>query len=255
MTLGIPQSLFIGNQLVRLDEVDSTNTFALNLLRNSETSEGTVVIARSQTAGRGQRGNSWISEEGKNLTCSIILKPTFLNVSLQFDLTRAIALGISDFLSDLLQSTSVNIKWPNDIFIDTKKICGILIENVLNGPQISASVIGIGLNVNQVVFPDNSPNATSIFKLTEMELNVDDLYKILFSYVEARYLQLRAGHAAKLREEYDGCLYRKGELASYSDFKNVFEGTVEGVTAEGLLVLRVRGGEVKRFGFKEVGFL
>jgi BirA family biotin operon repressor/biotin-[acetyl-CoA-carboxylase] ligase len=255
MTFGIPATLFIGNHLVRLDEVDSTNTFALNLLRQSEIAEGTVVIARSQTAGRGQRGNTWISQEGKNLTCSIILKPVFLSVTSQFDLTRAIALGIADFLSDLLQSSSVCIKWPNDIYIDTKKICGILIENILNGNQISASVIGIGLNVNQSEFSEGLSNATSIFKLTELELKVDDLYKILFSYVEARYLQLRAGAMDKLREEYDARLFRRGEMGNFSDFKEVFEAKVEGVSAEGMLVLKGKGGEERRFGFKEVGFL
>ncbi len=255
MTFGNPQTMFIGNQLVSLDEVDSTNTFAINLLRNSEIAEGTVVTARAQTGGRGQRGNSWHSENGKNITCTIILKPTFLSIAFQFDLTRAVALGIADLLSDLLQSNAIHIKWPNDIFADGKKICGILIENILNGQQISASVVGIGLNVNQAAFAFDSPNAVSIFQLTENEMKIDELQKMLFACVEARYLQLRAGQIDKLRSEYDQLLFRKNAKSSYTDFKNIFEATLETVTPEGLLVLKTPNGDERKFGFKEVGFL
>ena len=165
MTVRSPQTLFIGNNIVRLNDVDSTNSFALSLLRNTEMEEGAVITAHAQTLGRGQRGNTWFSEPGKIITCSILLKPNFLNINLQFDLTRAIALGLSDLLNDLLPSSAINIKWPNDIIADGKKIAGILIENVINGTRVSTSVVGIGLNVNQQHFGIDAAHAVSISQL------------------------------------------------------------------------------------------
>ena len=255
MTSGSPQTLFIGNHIVRLNEVDSTNTFAMGLLRGADIAEGAVVSARMQTSGRGQRGNSWFSEPGKNITCSIILKPVFLPVSQQFDLTRALALGISDLLGELLPSTRVHIKWPNDIIADGKKVAGILVENVINGTQLSAAVAGIGMNVNQSFFGDDAPRAVSVLQLTGREFDIEESLKHLFAHIEARYLQLRAGQFEKLRADYHARLFKQGVAAKYTDFKTIFEAVLEGVSEEGMLVLRDAGGQERRFGFKEVGFL
>lgn len=255
MALGMPQALFIGNHIVRLNEVDSTNTFAMSLLRGADIAEGAVITARSQTVGRGQRGNSWFSEPGKNITCSIILRPTFLGVTSQFDLTRAIALGISDLLSELLPATPVHIKWPNDIIAGGKKVAGILVENIINGDQLSASVAGIGLNVNQESFGSDSPQAVSVLQLTGREFDIDEALAHLFCAVEARYLQLRAGQIGKLRGDYEARLFKRGEKARYTDFKSIFDAVLEKVTEEGKLVLRCAEGEERVFGFKEVGVL
>lgn len=255
MTLRSPQTLFIGNHIVKLNEVDSTNSFALGLLRGADIAEGAVVTARSQTTGRGQRGNSWFSEPGKNITCSIILKPTFLDISLQFDLTRAVALGIADLLSDLLPSTEVRIKWPNDIIADGKKVAGILIENVVNGNQVSASIAGIGLNVNQADFGNDAPHAVSVLQLTGREFETEEAMKHLFANIEARYLQLRGGNVEKLRADYHARLFKRDVPARYTDFKTIFDATLESVSVEGMLCLRCADGVEKRFGFKEVGSL
>jgi BirA family biotin operon repressor/biotin-[acetyl-CoA-carboxylase] ligase len=255
MASGSPQTLFIGNHIVSLGEVDSTNTFALSLLRGADIAEGAVVTAKIQTSGRGQRGNSWFSEPGKNITCSILLKPVFLAVSSQFDLTRAVALGICDVLASLLPSSQIHIKWPNDIIADGKKVAGILIENVVNGEQLSASVVGIGMNLNQSNFGGDAPHAISVLQLTGKEFDIDEAMQHLFSHIEARYLQLRAGHAEKLRNDYQERLFRRGILSRYTDFKTIFDATLESVNTEGLLCLKDGEGNERKFNFKEVGLL
>jgi BirA family biotin operon repressor/biotin-[acetyl-CoA-carboxylase] ligase len=255
MTSRSLQTLFIGQELIRLNEVDSTNTFALDLLRIKEVNEGATVTAQAQFQGRGQRGNFWISEPGKNIICSIILKPTFLSVTNQFDLTRAVALGIIDAIAEIVPVGQLKIKWPNDIFVNDKKVGGILIENVINGDKLSAAVVGIGVNVNQSSFGTDAPNAASLFQLRGKQFSVVVGLESIFTHVEAHYLQLRAGNVEKLRSDYEEKLYRKGIKSRYTDFKNEFEATLDHVTDEGMLVLKREDGTEKKFGFKEVGFL
>lgn len=255
MPLNSPENLFIGKHIVKLNEIGSTNTFALALLRNQDLVEGSVIIANSQSKGRGQRGSFWTSEPGKNITVSIIFKPGFLHINLQFDLTRVIALGICDLLEDFLPDTAIHIKWPNDIIANGKKVAGILIENIINGNRISTSVAGIGLNVNQSDFGKEIPNAVSLFHLAGKEFELEEILKNLFANIEARYLQLRAGQAEKLRNEYHAKLFMRDVLARYTDFKTVFDAKMEYVTPEGILVLRDGDGVERKFGFKEVGVL
>jgi BirA family biotin operon repressor/biotin-[acetyl-CoA-carboxylase] ligase len=241
--------------VIRLQEVDSTNTFALGLVRSAEAPEGTVVSARIQNMGRGQRGNSWFSEPGKNITCSIILRPAFLDPSRQFDLIRAVALGVSDLLMNLLPDFKVQIKWPNDILVDGKKICGILIENSLNGNQLSASVVGIGINLNQSEFSLDTPHVVSFYCLTKKTLDPESVMQEMFGCVEARYLQLRNGPVTRVRDDYESRLFRKGVLARYTDFKTIFNATLEFVSPDGFLVLVDEFGQERRFGFREIGQL
>jgi BirA family transcriptional regulator, biotin operon repressor / biotin---[acetyl-CoA-carboxylase] ligase len=250
-----PETLFIGNALINLEEVDSTNSFALGLLRDSSVVEGTVITAVCQTNGRGQWGNQWRSEAGKNITCSIVLRPTFLSVPLQFDLTRAIALAVNDLISGLLPQIPVHVKWPNDIMAGNKKIAGILIENIITGATVSAAVVGIGLNVNQQEFGDAAPKAVSLYQLLGKEVSKEALLKHLFASLEVRYLQLRAGKTDLLRAEYEQCLFRKNVPARYTDFKQVFEATIQTVSPEGRLVLLDSDGNERSYAMKEIGML
>ncbi len=152
--------------------------------------EGTVIVADEQTAGRGQRSNLWVTEPKKNLTCSYILKPVFLAAKDQFMLSAAVALAVSDTVSELLPTNEVQIKWPNDVLVDGKKIAGILIENTLRGMNLENSIVGIGLNVNQVAFPSGL-NATSIQLSSEQETELETVLQLLNSYLEKYYLQIR----------------------------------------------------------------
>jgi len=248
-------SLFVGQRIIRLDQVDSTNSFALGILKGMSVEEGVVVTTARQTRGRGQRGNTWESEPGKNITCSIVLKPTFLDPSMQFELTRVASLAITDVLGDLIPSHKVSIKWPNDIYADGKKIAGILIENVLVSNRISYSVIGIGLNVNQAQFTGAGNGAVSLKMLAGTEYDLNNLLRMICAAVEVRYLQLRAGKTDKLRSEYFNRLFMSGIVTRYTDFTRLFDAKIMEVTNEGFLVLEMPDGAKRHFAMKEVGWV
>jgi BirA family biotin operon repressor/biotin-[acetyl-CoA-carboxylase] ligase len=157
-------TLFIGQSLVFMPECHSTNDEALQLFKAGKGVEGSIVITSNQTAGRGQRTNTWESEPGKNLTFSILLTPHFLLAKDQFYLTVCISTALADYLKETFGET-VKIKWPNDLIVQDKKVCGMLIENQLSGQQIQSCVVGIGLNVNQKKF--DSEKASSMKLLSK----------------------------------------------------------------------------------------
>lgn len=194
-------SLFVGKVALHLNEVDSTNTFALNLLSKSNPIEGTVIYADIQSAGRGQFGSKWQAEAGKNLTLSIIFAPKRLTTINHFGLSVAIALGIYDCLKTFL-SKPVYIKWPNDIYCGTHKIGGILIENILKGTHLKHAVVGIGVNLNQVDFSHLDNKATSIAKELGFSVDKDLARSRLCECVERRYLQLMAAKTSMLEADY-----------------------------------------------------
>lgn len=168
--------------------------------------EGTVITADKQTAGRGQRSNSWLTEPNLNLTCSYILRPAFLAAKNQFMLSAAVALSVFDVVDEFCLDTDIKIKWPNDILVTKKKIAGILIENSLRGMNLDSSIVGIGLNVNQVEF-ESGLNATSLRSEARIEIEVDDVLRMLNSKLEARYLQLRNGNHTQILSELNRNLF------------------------------------------------
>ena len=227
----------------------------MGLLKGMPLEEGAVVTTAKQTRGKGQRGNSWESQPGQNVTCSVVLRPSFLDPAKQFDLTRAVSLALTDVLLDLLPDRDVKIKWPNDVFVDDGKIAGILIENMLSGSQINYSVIGIGFNVNQIDFIAGGATATSLRKITNKVYDVDGILKMLCAAIEVRYLQLRNNNCAKLAEEYFSRLFKAGVASRFTDFSAIFEATIVDVTNEGLLVLKDGNGTDRKFAMKEVGWI
>ncbi|HTF02384.1 MAG TPA: biotin--[acetyl-CoA-carboxylase] ligase [Bacteroidia bacterium] len=255
MSGGSPSTLFVGQRVIRLDQVDSTNNFAMGLLKGMPLEEGAVVTTARQTRGKGQRGNSWESQPGQNITCSVILRPVFLEPVKQFDLTRAVSLALTDVLLDIIPQHEVKIKWPNDIFVDDRKIAGILIENILNGNQLNYSVVGIGLNVNQVDFISGGAGATSLRMVTGNAFELDGILKMICAAVEVRYLQLRGRKEDKLDEEYFSRLFKAGITSKFTDFSAIFEATIVDVTHDGLLVLKDCNGLDRKFAMKEVGWI
>ena len=191
-------TIFIGQYCIKLDKVDSTNSHLTQLCSEKNIPEGAVVITQQQEQGRGQRGTNWQSEAGKNITLSILLKPTFLKPEEQFALSKTISLGVLDFISSIYLS---KIKWPNDIYIDDKKVGGILIENSVSGNSISHSIIGIGINMNQEKFSEELPNPTSLKLISGKEFNLEDCLEQLCSTIEKRYLQLR-NHPKEVDSDY-----------------------------------------------------
>jgi len=246
--------LFVGQNLVVLKEVGSTNNYLKDLLSNSKpVADGTVIMAESQYAGRGQQQNRWHSEDGKNLTFSLLLKPTFLPIGQQFDLTRAISLGV---VSALGQATSENVqvKWPNDIYYGDKKLGGILIENMVQGSQIRNSIVGIGLNINQVDFPPEVPNPTSVKQILHRDYDLKVLLSQICANIEAWYLKLKAGRYKEIRGAYLEKLYWLNQERDFASDNESFKATIIGVRNEGLLVLSTKNGE-KEFNLKQIQFL
>lgn len=245
----IPAStLFVGKNLVFVPDCHSTNSLAMDLGQRNSVTEGTVVITDNQYSGRGQRGNLWISEPGKNLTFSVLLKPN-VRPDRQFVLTQTVALAVADYITG--KAANVKIKWPNDILVNEKKICGILIESSLTGSIVQFVIAGVGVNVNQVIF--QNPRATSLKIETGFEFNLNaELHELLQAF-EARYLQLREGNIARLQRDYQQRLYRLGELHEFKTGYTRFIGSVESVDEQGRLMVKL-GDEVKTFDLKEISF-
>lgn len=234
--------------LIWLDEVGSTSTYLSQQLNDSMPS-GTVVAARSQTAGRGQRGNTWEAEPGKNLSFSLLLRPTDIEARSQFRISQAVALGIAGTLGELLQGHDVRIKWPNDIYAGNRKICGILIENSLSGQKISHSIAGIGINVNQTRFVSDAPNPVSIAQLTGRETELEPL---LLKVVENIAHELETDPTV-LHERYMDRLWSK-ERMHYRDTASgrEFEAAITGIGPLGHMELTEPDGSRHTYAFKEV---
>lgn len=246
--------LFVGQNLITIKQVDSTNNFLKNSLSNSKPfTEGTVIMAEGQYAGRGQQQNRWHSEDGKNLTFSILLNPVFLPLSLQFDLTRAVSLGIINALSPLL-GDQLKIKWPNDIYYADGKLGGILIENLVQGGKIKNSVIGIGLNINQEKFPLEVPNAVSLKQILLSDYDLKLILSDICKNIETVYLKLKASHFDLIRKDYLARLYWLNERKMFKAGGQIFEGVIENVREDGVLILN-SGSGTSEYTQKEIEFL
>ena len=255
MQNNIFSGLFVGQNFIILKEVDSTNNFLKELLSNSKPLvEGTVIMAENQFAGRGQQQNGWHAEPGKNLTFSMLLKPGFLRLTDQFDLTRAISLGVFDALAPLL-GDKLKIKWPNDIYYGDYKLGGMLIENLVQGRQIKNSIIGIGLNVNQDDFPPTLSNATSIKQILHADYDLKTLLSEICRHIEAWYLNLKAGNILAVRKAYLSRLYWLNESKTFKTQNDVFTGAINDVRDNGLLVIKNNIGEELEFSLKEIEFV
>jgi BirA family biotin operon repressor/biotin-[acetyl-CoA-carboxylase] ligase len=248
-----PKTLFIGKNSIYLPSCHSTNDIAAEIIQTKQVFDGTTVISSEQTGGRGQRGNSWESLPNKNITISIILKPDFLKITQQFRLNIAISLGIYDLLCKYL-STGLTIKWPNDIYVENKKMGGVLIENSLLGNTITYVIIGIGLNINQLYFSDDK--ATSLRSVSQ-KLDDFDTWKLteqLCECVEKYYLQLKNNNFATQKTKYLERLFRVNEWHEYQQNGECFIGKIIDVLETGHLLILVEG-ELKKFDFKEISFV
>lgn len=252
-------TLFTGKVYHHFDELPSTNDHALELIAlaqkgtaKSKPPEGTVVRADTQTAGRGQYGSRWLTEAGQNLTLSVILYPTWLEIGAQFYLSMAVALALRDTLRPLAPTS---IKWPNDIYLNGRKTAGVLIQNAIGSSGIQSSVVGIGLNVNQSVFPPEiAEKATSLALETGQNFNLDTLQGALFENLERRYLQLRSGQRETIRNEYTSHLYKLNEVATYAlPDDTTFTAIQRGVDESGHLLLETERG-LEAFEVKSVVF-
>ncbi|MCM1162929.1 MAG: biotin--[acetyl-CoA-carboxylase] ligase [Muribaculaceae bacterium] len=238
--------------LIQLDIIGSTNTYAASVA--DTLGHGDIVRAIAQTAGRGQRGNSWEAEPGKNLTFSLMLRPEGVEAASQFLISEAVALGVARVLQRHLPDREITVKWPNDIYAGNRKICGILIENVINGRMLVRSIAGIGINVNQREFLSDAPNPVSMYQLAGAEF---DLRTILEQTV-AEILSLLTLPAETLQREYAATLWRREGMHPYIDRTRSnarFEAQIAGVAPSGHLTLTDSDGLDRTFAFKEVEFV
>ncbi|PLK45042.1 biotin--[acetyl-CoA-carboxylase] ligase [Emticicia sp. TH156] len=246
-----PKTLFIGKNTIYLPSCHSTNDVAAEKIQNEKIFDGTLVITSDQTAGRGQRGNTWETMPGQNITMSVILKPDFLSAADQFNLNIAVSLGVHLFLSKYIQA-GLTVKWPNDVYVCNRKMGGILIENSLAGSRLSHSIVGIGLNINQLSF-SNSKVISLRLATKQDEFDLEALVGELCVCLEKYYLQLRNGHIAEQKKEYLQHLFRFEETHYYTSNGERFAGKIIDVAPNGALMIEVNG-EVKYFDFKEVAF-
>lgn len=236
-----------------LTEVESTNNYANHLVLSKAAGHGTVVLAQHQKTGRGQMGNRWESEFGKNLLMSIILFPQFLPAAKQFYLSKISSLALVDFLKT--ETDDISIKWPNDIYIINKKIAGILIENSVTGSNISSAVTGIGLNLNQERFVSDAPNPVSLKHITGKVYDVEEVAVKISELVDTWYEKLQARSFEEIDSTYFNQLFRANEWALFSKEGKTFEAKITGIGEFGHLILEDRHGVFSEYMFKEVEFV
>ena len=236
--------------IYHFDTVGSTNDVA----RDTQYRDGDIVWADFQTAGRGQRGHTWESRAGENLTFSVVLEPHFLPIAEQFMLLEAVALALSDFFAEV--GVGTKIKWTNDIYVGNRKAVGILIEHNYSGGKLSRTIVGIGINVNQTEFSADIPNPISLSLLTGEKYDRNALLEQFEKCLAMRYSQLKKGEWETLQSDYHTALYRRDEKQLFAlpdGTRN--EGIIRGVKPTGDLIVEWGKGEKKSYLFKEIEFV
>ena len=243
--------------LIRVEETNSTNNYLQALCAERKTEqkveEFTTVVAYFQTSGRGQRGNSWESEPGENLLFSFVVFPEFLEARRQFLLSQIVSLAIKEELDKYVED--VSIKWPNDIYWREKKICGMLIENDLMGRNISQSIAGIGININQKAFLSSAPNPVSLRQITGKEYDIFEILGNVMLRIQSYYKILREDNTATIAIQYEKSLFRKEGMHRYRDANGEFLARIVSVEPEGRLILEDETGRKRGYMFKEVEYL
>nr|WP_185155684.1 biotin--[acetyl-CoA-carboxylase] ligase [Dysgonomonas sp. 521] len=215
--------------------------------------EGFVVWADFQSAGKGQRGNSWESEAGENLLFSTILYPGMVKAGEQFILSQAISLAVAGCLQTY--TDGISIKWPNDIYWREKKICGILLENTLIDDSIGQSVAGIGININQAEFKSNAPNPVSLAQITGIKYNLEHILDNVLSNISLYYDAIKAGKSDEVVKHYKGSLFRREGYHLYNDGQTDFLARIKDIEPSGILVLETKDNAERHFAFKEVKYV
>lgn len=242
--------------IVYVDYAESTNTMLARSAKKFE--HGTCLAAHAQTSGRGQRGNHWESEPGKNLTFSVLLHPRTIVASRQFELSQIVSIALVKVLRSQLGTDDVTIKWPNDIYFHDKKICGILIENTISGVQITQSIVGIGLNVNQSTFISDAPNPVSMSQIKGTHFDLDDLLEFLVTQIVNDFDEYEANSDATiLASKYRRLMWRgEGYWPYYDHLRDKpLTARIAAVAPTGDLTLATADGNFNTYAFKEVSFI
>lgn len=240
--------------IIKLDAIESTNFYLKKLAVEKEVESYTVVSAKYQSAGRGQMGAIWYSEKSKNLTFSLLIKFSSLEIENQFYLSMAVSLGLFTAIRTHI-ATPLFIKWPNDILAEKDKLAGILIENIVSGNTIKQSVIGIGLNVNQEQFSSTIGNVTSLKNVTGIHFDTDLLLESIVISIENFMGYIVRKEFQLLKKLYLKSLYRFEKPSMFEDSNGTFFlGKVIDVFEDGKLVVELENEKTRKFNFKEIKF-
>jgi BirA family biotin operon repressor/biotin-[acetyl-CoA-carboxylase] ligase len=241
-------------KIIKLDAIDSTNSFLKELAQNTSLENYTIVTTKAQKKGRGQMGAKWVSEPGKNLLCSVYVTFDGFPIADKALVNYAVSLAIIDTLKKF-KLPKLAIKWPNDILSSSQKICGVLVENVMQGKDIKSAIIGIGINVNQEVFPSQLKNVTSIKNQIKRAVDLDDLLHKLVDELKKSIAFITNSTTNVLKKEYLKWLYKKNIPTMFKDSKNVlFMGKIVDVSLQGKLQIELEDESIQEFGIKEVSF-
>ncbi|MBO5951484.1 MAG: biotin--[acetyl-CoA-carboxylase] ligase [Bacteroidaceae bacterium] len=243
----------------RLQTVHSTNSFLRELNGGDASFDMELATTEFQTAGRGQKGNSWESEKSKNLLFSILLHPVYVQPSKQFCISEAIALAVvkslKEIVADELVAKDFSVKWPNDIYWKNKKIAGILIENELFGSTIRDCIVGVGININQQIFLSDAPNPVSLYNILGVNTNVEEVLDAIIKQFVANVSMIENGQTALLHNEYMDSLFRRKGIYPYRDADSEFMATIKDVREDGRLILIDSNDKERIYEFKEVAIV
>jgi BirA family biotin operon repressor/biotin-[acetyl-CoA-carboxylase] ligase len=241
-------------KLIKLGAIDSTNDYLKSLSSKNVLENFTVITAQSQHKGRGQMGASWISEAGKNLIMSVLVKDVLKNADEIFHLNVAVALAVIQSLAEC-NLPNLSIKWPNDIMSDNKKVCGILVENSFKSDSKIESIVGIGLNVNQTSF-DNLPKASSMASIMSKEFDLDTIVESIIFHIKQNCNLILSNQAYKVWNDFHRYLFKINVPIPFEDVnQNRFMGIIQGVTNDGKLEVLLEDDSVKTYGIKEIQLL
>ena len=241
-------------KLVKLNAIDSTNSYLKNLIKQTTVENWTVIIAEHQTNGKGQFDNKWVCDKGKNLTISILSKFKNLKVQQQFYLNYGVSIALYNVLKYYIPE-KLSVKWPNDILSANHKICGILIESSINNSNVNHAIIGIGLNVNQVEFPSTILNVTSLKKILNKNIDKDELLDKIILEIQYQLVLIQQQQFEEIKSQYEKVLYKRGVPSMFVDTNdNAFLGKIIGVTTKGKLQVELVDETLQEYDLKEIKF-
>jgi len=240
-------------RIIKLNAIDSTNLFLRSLCLDTYVEDFTVVVAKHQTKGRGQMGTIWNSQDAKNLTFSVFKRFEDLELEKQFVISMVSSLAVINALKKI-NLPKLSIKWPNDILSANKKICGILIENVIKQNKVSGTVVGIGLNVNQLNF-SSLPQASSILNITGTSYDLDELLHSILKELEILFDLVETNQFETIKITYESYLFRKDKPSTFENAEGLFSGFIKGVSNEGLLKVLLEDDVLETFDLKAIKLL
>lgn len=240
-------------RIIKLNAIDSTNLFLRSLCLDTYVEDFTVVVAKHQTKGRGQMGTVWSSQDAKNLTFSVFKRFENLKLEQQFVISMVSSLAVINALKKM-NLPKLSVKWPNDILSANKKICGILIENVIKQNKVAGSVVGIGLNVNQVDF-SGLPQASSILNITGTSYDLDELLQSILNELKILFDLVESNQFETIKTTYESLLFRKDKPSTFENAEGLFSGFIKGVSNEGLLKVLLEDDVLETFDLKTIKLL